>query len=164
MLTYSLHAVKAGARHSASDMEKLNAIASAAKSLGGHASHPLSKAKECDPFHGIATAAKSIYVACKDLGANDGEDVPAKPGTKEPPAVKVAAREDVNPKEGTNKYGDVTFADEKNKKYPLDSESHIRSAWSYVNQEKNASKYSAADLTTIKNKIIAAWKAKIDKA
>ncbi len=65
-------------------------------------------------------------------------------------------------------YGDVEYADsghqaDKKKRYPLDSEEHIRSAWSYINQEKNAGAYSADDLSTIKSKIVAAWKAKIDK-
>jgi len=77
--------------------------------------------------------------------------------------AKVAARDDVDPKEGKDKYGDVEFADEKNKKYPIDNEKHIRAAWNYINKPKNAAKYSAEDLKTIKGKIIAAWKAKIDK-
>lgn len=77
---------------------------------------------------------------------------------------KVAAREDVSPKEGEKKYGDVKFADEKNNKYPIENEAHIRAAWSYINKEKNAAKYEAKDLDTIKAKIVAAWKGKIDKA
>jgi phage head maturation protease len=61
------------------------------------------------------------------------------------------------------KYGDVEYADTKNKKYPVDTEKHIRAAWSYINQEKNSSKYGADELKTIKGKIVAAWKDKIDK-
>jgi regulator of replication initiation timing len=76
---------------------------------------------------------------------------------------KIAARSDTDPKEGEEKYGDVKFADEKNKKYPIDTEKHIRAAWNYINKEKNAAKYSAEDLKSIKGKIIAAWKEKIDK-
>lgn len=76
----------------------------------------------------------------------------------------IAKREDVNPKAGVSAYGDVTFADEKNKKYPLDTEAHIRSAWSYIGQERNASQYSPEDVAAIKKKIVAAWKDKIDKA
>ena len=79
-------------------------------------------------------------------------------------SVKVAAREDVKPETGKNKYGDVAFADEKNKKYPIDTADHIRAAWNYINKKKNAGKYSAEDLQTIKNKIIAAWKKEIDEA
>ncbi len=75
---------------------------------------------------------------------------------------KIAERSDVDPKVGEDKYGDVEYADEKNKKYPLDSEKHIRAAWSYIHMPKNAGKYDAADVGTIKRKIIAAWKAKVD--
>lgn len=74
---------------------------------------------------------------------------------------KVAEREDVNPKEGKEKYGNVEFADAKNKKYPIDNEEHIRAAWNYINKEKNAGKYASKDLSTIKNKILKAWKDKI---
>ena len=57
----------------------------------------------------------------------------------------------------------MKFADEKNKKYPIDTEKHIRAAWNYINKAKNAAKYDAEDLKSIKGKIIAAWKEKIDK-
>ena len=46
----------------------------------------------------------------------------------------------------------MKFADEKNKKYPLD-EKHIHAAWSYINMPKNAEKYSPEDLKTIKDRI-----------
>src|ERR1700751_4539427 len=72
--------------------------------------------------------------------------------------MAIEKREDVSPKEGKSKYGDVTFADEKNKKYPLDSETHVRAAWSYINMPKNAGKYSAEDVKTIKGKIKRAGK------
>lgn len=85
-------------------------------------------------------------------------------GSTEQRAFKVAQRSDTNPDEGKAKYGDVAFADSKNKKYPIDTEAHIRAAWNYINKEKNAGKYSAEDLKTIKGKIEAAWKDKIDKA
>ena len=64
-------------------------------------------------------------------------------------------------------YGDVEYADpgyqdDNKKRYPIDTEKHIRAAWSYINRPRNAGKYSADELTRIKNKIIAAWKDKID--
>jgi hypothetical protein len=77
--------------------------------------------------------------------------------------AEITKREDVNPKEGENKYGDVKFADEKNKKYPIDTEAHIRAAWNYINKAKNAAKYSSEEVAAIKRKIVAAWKSKIDK-
>jgi hypothetical protein len=77
---------------------------------------------------------------------------------------KVAKRGDASAKEGKDKYGDVEFADATNKKYPLDTEEHIRAAWNYINKDKNAAKYDAKDVKTIKAKIVSAWKEKIDKA
>lgn len=78
----------------------------------------------------------------------------------------VAARSDVteaDKKAAKGKYGDVTYADEKNKKYPIDTEAHIRAAWNYINKGKNAAKYSSGDAKAIKGKIVAAWKKHIDK-
>lgn len=71
---------------------------------------------------------------------------------------KIAERKDVNPKEGESKYGDVNFGDEKNKKYPLDTENHIRAAWNYIHQKRNSAKYSAEDVKKIKSRIVSAWK------
>lgn len=76
--------------------------------------------------------------------------------------AKIAERKDTKPEEGEHKYGDVKFADEKNKKYPIDTEEHIRAAWNYINKPKNAGKYDSADVSSIKSKIVAAWKDKID--
>ena len=69
--------------------------------------------------------------------------------------------------EGDKPYGDVEYADpgyqdDKKRRYPIDTEKHIRAAWSYINKPKNGGKYSADELKRIKNKIIAAWKDKID--
>jgi HK97 family phage prohead protease len=57
-------------------------------------------------------------------------------------------------------YGAVTYADPKNGKYPLDTEEHIRAAWSYVNMPKNASAYplNGVTLSEVKAKIQAAMK------
>jgi phage I-like protein len=70
----------------------------------------------------------------------------------------IAERSDTSPKEGIRKYGDVTYADEKNKKYPLDTEAHVRAALSYWGMPKNRGKYSSADQKTIGGKIRAAAK------
>ena len=70
----------------------------------------------------------------------------------------VAKRKSVNPKEGKSKYGDVNFADETNKKYPLDTEAHVRAAASYFGMAKNRAKYSTADQKKIDAKIAAAEK------
>jgi len=73
-------------------------------------------------------------------------------------ATHIKKREDVSPNEGEHKYGDVTFADTTNNKYPIDTPEHIRAAWSYINHENNAAKYSASDVKTIKSRIKAAAK------
>ena len=75
----------------------------------------------------------------------------------------IKRREEVNPKSGEKKYGDVKFADPVNKKYPIDTEEHIRAAWNYFSKEENYSKYSTKERKEIRNRIIRAWKAKIDK-
>jgi HK97 family phage prohead protease len=57
-------------------------------------------------------------------------------------------------------YGDVTYADPKNGKYPLDSEAHCRAAWSYINMPKNAAMYplNGVTLSEVKDRIKAALK------
>jgi hypothetical protein len=67
--------------------------------------------------------------------------------------AKIDRREDVNPKTGLHKYGDVEFADPTNKKYPIDTEEHIRAAWSYINHKDNAAEYDKDEVETIKNRI-----------
>lgn len=63
--------------------------------------------------------------------------------------------------DGVEKYGNVEFADDKDKKYPIDTEEHIRAAWNYINMPKNAAVLDNPE--AVKRKIIAAWKEKIDK-
>ena len=63
----------------------------------------------------------------------------------------------------TTPYGDVSYADpgyqaDKKKRYPIDTEAHVRAAWSYINQTKNASPYSAAQVRRIKSRIKTAAK------
>ncbi|MEP7294378.1 MAG: DUF6582 domain-containing protein [Chloroflexota bacterium] len=67
--------------------------------------------------------------------------------------AEIDKRKDVNPKEGKKKYGDVTFADSKNNKYPIDTDEHIRAAWRYINHKDNADKYDRDEVKTIKSRI-----------
>ena len=76
--------------------------------------------------------------------------------------VKSAAEEEAEDED--DEYGDVEYADTKNKKYPLDTEEHIRAAWDYIHKEKDADKYSAEERAAIEKRIVAAWKEKIDKS
>ena len=66
---------------------------------------------------------------------------------------KIDRRDDVNPKEGEHKYGDVNFADRTNKKYPIDTPEHVRAAWNYINHKDNAAKYDADEVNVIKDSI-----------
>lgn len=70
----------------------------------------------------------------------------------------ITSREDVNAKAGIEKYGSVKFADSKNKKYPLDTPEHVRSAASYFGMPKNRSKYSQEGQAIIDRRIRAAKK------
>jgi hypothetical protein len=40
-----------------------------------------------------------------------------------------------------------------NNKYPIDTPKHIRAAWSYINREDNADKYSNDEVELIKSRI-----------
>lgn len=60
-------------------------------------------------------------------------------------------------------YGDVAYADpgyqkDGQKRYPIDTEAHVRAALSYINQADNASQYTAEQLASIKKRIYAAAK------
>src|SRR5487761_1637216 len=57
-------------------------------------------------------------------------------------------------------YGDVTYADPKNGKYPVDTEEHARAAWAYINKAENSAKYpmNGVSLSEVKGRIMAACK------
>jgi len=64
-------------------------------------------------------------------------------------------------------YGDVDYADpgyqeDGKPRYPIDTEKHIRAAWSYINKQHNQSMYTAGQLAQIRSRIIAAWMRNID--
>jgi HK97 family phage prohead protease len=60
----------------------------------------------------------------------------------------------------TAPYGNVAYADPKNKKYPVDTKAHAKAAWAYINMPKNAAKYplNGVTLASVKAKIMAACK------
>src|SRR5271165_7174207 len=59
-------------------------------------------------------------------------------------------------------FADPGFQPDKKKRYPLDTERHIRAAWSYIHMPRNSSKYDSKQLAHIKSKIISRWKTVID--
>ena len=81
-------------------------------------------------------------------------------------AVEEAVEDAVNKifeKDTSKPYGDVAYADpgyqkDKVKRYPINGAGHVRSAWSYINQPKNAAFYTAAQLARIKSRIKSAAK------
>jgi len=52
----------------------------------------------------------------------------------------------------------VQYADPKNYKYPLDTEKHVRAAWSYIHMPRNRKMYTASELAAMEAKIKRAGK------
>ena len=67
--------------------------------------------------------------------------------------TKIDRREDVNPKEGERKYGDVEFADPVNNKYPIDTPEHVRAAWGSIHHKENAAKYDPDEVRLIEERL-----------
>jgi phage head maturation protease len=65
--------------------------------------------------------------------------------------------------EGIN-HADPGFQADGKKRYPLDTERHIRAAWAFIHMASNAAPYTAGELQQIRDRIVAAWKDKIDPA
>jgi phage head maturation protease len=61
-------------------------------------------------------------------------------------------------------YADLGFQADGQKRYPLDSERHIRAAWAFIHMAANAAPYTAGELQQIRDRIVAAWKTHIDPA
>ncbi len=78
----------------------------------------------------------------------------------EDPAVQFTGQRADDPKKpyGSVPYGDPGYQSDKVKRYPLDTKEHVQAAWSYINQEKNAAKYSGGDLAKVKASVKAAAK------
>jgi hypothetical protein len=105
----------------------------------------------------------------------DPSQPPAGPQGEQPPvapqaAVSANASEECMAVLADKKpYGDVAYADpgyqkDKQKRYPVDTEEHIRAAWNYIHKSKNAAKYSGDQVSQIRSRIVSAWKSKIDKS
>jgi hypothetical protein len=73
---------------------------------------------------------------------------------------KIHRLPDEDPRQGLAKYGKATFADPVNKKYPIDTPGRIKAAWAYIHQPRNASKYPADEVRTIKGRIRRAARAR----
>ena len=64
---------------------------------------------------------------------------------------------------GEGDYADPGYQPDGKKRYPLDSEERIRAAWGYIHHKANQKPYTAEQLARIRARIVAAWKAKIDR-
>lgn len=137
-------ASKSGARHSEADLERLRAVSAAAKGIGQH-------------IEAMNGALKELGVTAAH-GPVEGEQGPDEDGGPDSAVDADEDSEKAKKKDDEGKYGDVAYADEKNKKYPIDTEEHARAAWSYINQEKNADMYDADELKEIRSRIMAACK------
>ena len=76
------------------------------------------------------------------------------------PGIQLSMTYEADAKEpyGDVKYADPGYQEDGKKRYPIDTPDHIRAAWSYINQEGNAGKYSPEQLKKIKARIRAAMK------
>ena len=112
----------------------------------------------CHKCPGSAAAPMGVWPdmppcdACEDERAMTVDQAPA--GQK----VKKKTKDSGGDKEP---YGDVDYADpgyqsDGKKRYPIDTKEHVKAAWSYINQEGNASKYTPEQVSKIKSKIKAA--------
>ena len=72
--------------------------------------------------------------------------------------AKIERRDDVSPKRGERQYGDDEFADPVNNTYPIDTEDHMRAAWSYINHKDNAAKYDRDEVELMMKRIMKAAK------
>ncbi len=168
------NAIKKGARNNKEDAARIQTIHDLTHEMGvpypekreGEIPMPETmdmEAKEGNRFSkNDFQLVKTLHDHAVNLGADCGPFVGGiAPGVDQ--GLKTAQRDDVNPKRGEKEYGNVDFADEANKKYPIDTAEHIRAAWNYIHKKKNAGKYSSEDVKKIKARIVAAWKEKIDK-
>lgn len=55
-------------------------------------------------------------------------------------------------------YADPGYQADKRKRYPLDTEKRVKSAWSYINKDENAAKYGKTQLNKVRGAIKAAMK------
>lgn len=102
---------------------------------------------ELDKLCGMSAAER--IKACKSIGIEVAD-------------VIKACKDKEGSKTDKKPYGDVSYADPKHSKYPIDTPEHIRAAWSYIHMSKNQKGYSVPQVKAIKARIASAWKKKID--
>jgi HK97 family phage prohead protease len=112
------------------------------------------------------SAAPESVAALIDAAAQANEDLLGVLGVDDDrvrAARELAPVGDDGDRSAKEPYGDVEYADpgyqdDKQKRYPIDTADHVRSALAYIGQSDNATKYSADDLAKVKANIAAAAK------
>lgn len=64
-----------------------------------------------------------------------------------------AGMDDPDEPYGDVEYADPGYQDDGRKRYPIDTERHVRAAWSYIHQRENADRYTPDQLRRIKERI-----------
>jgi hypothetical protein len=110
--------------------------------------------------------------AVKCLGKSKTEQQDLQTGIASPTAVPARAASTVaiadHRKNSAERYGpgieyaDPGYQQDGKQRYPIDTDRHIRAAWTYINKPGNASRYTGDQLRRIRAAIIAAWKARIN--
>ena len=99
-------------------------------------------------------------IAAEDFDALEGfvedgvisaADVPE--GIEAEEAARLIAAADSKMPYGKVAYADPGYQKDGKKRYPIDTEEHCRAAWSYINQKRNAARYSSDQLSRIKSRI-----------
>lgn len=111
-------------------------------------------AKAQEAAVGKADAKKPNPFADKDKKETDSKAKKAE--TAEPDKAEKAA--DAKKPYGDVKYADPGYKSDKKHRYPVDTEKHIKAAWSYIHKTKNHTGYTSAQVESIKSNIVAAWK------
>jgi hypothetical protein len=110
---------------------------------------------------GAVAAADKTAAAGGEAGAGTQDaPVPVDPVAAVQKALERAAKAGTD--EADVNYADPGYQEDGKKRYPLNTVKRIKAAWAYINQEDNQKPYTAEQVEKIKDKIIAAWKAKID--
>ena len=118
---------------------------------------------------GASNSGKGAKGPTRDGSGSDGELTGSASGVPTNKAGKPSPQDDDDDwdpddddddveKDGKKPYGDVTYADpgyqsDGKKRYPIDTEEHVRAAWSYINKPANAGKYSSSQVAAIKSRI-----------
>lgn len=170
-------AKKSGARHSKADKEHIDALADAHQKMGEHLTALGASGYDGGTEDGgdvdddAADKARATFKSApvgEDGLPMGGVEIAAKAGaslcfdsygvfTSRLEKAKKKKKEDDDP------YGDVEYADpgyqeDGKKRYPLDTEEHVRAAASYFGMDKNRSKYTDDQQKKIDAKIDAAKK------